>query len=825
MSGKTQRTAAQASRRPGKMGRKSAVGSKLPTTQKPADFPNDDAEPAYFTRADWTQFRDLSRISAMAGVRREDLPRVVAKELADNALDAGGDVRTGFLKAEPGEVTFFVEDDGPGFSGTDEEIAEHFSIRRDLVSSKSVRLPTRGMLGNGIRVVVGVVLCSGGELRVSTRGRTLTLAPQDEGHTKIVKRKPWSGGGTRIEVTLRGELADYASPAADCDLFEWVEAAKSLGQGKLYQGKSSPHWYSATAFWELCRAAGKTRIERLIAKYLDGCSGRERVAAVTGDLTGRACDSLTRAEAQEVLTAAQEATKEVPAKRLGKIGIREDYLGYRLERGAFIQDGATIPFVVEAWSNRADEPAATIAINRTPIVTRSDLRRVDGKMYAIFGGGLHHRFTVGQKRGGEFSLVVNVITPFVPLTSSGKEPDLTPMRDEILEACERAVRIAKRKNPKPADGTAGISQKSVILQRLEAMAEKLSGGGVYLFSLRQLFYAIRPFLIPVTGREPEYGWFCKVIGEYEDEHGDIPRLYRDDRGTLYHPHTGKSISLGTRSVAEYERPAWGFNKIVYCEKEGFFPILQEANWPERHDCALLTSKGFATRAARDVLALLGDTGEPITFYCVHDADGPGTVIYEALARELEARGVEVINLGLDPAEGRAMDLEPEPVGRKERDGTVPRVPVAAYIPEEDQEWLQENRIELNAMTTPQFLAWLDAKMAAHAGEKVIPPPDVVRDRIAEEAEKELTRRVTEEVVREADVSGRVKAILAEKKIALKEVVAATVAGLPSILRDEPERHWSDVAKEKGVGVLDSSEVPPGTRRRSRGGRRGEPPSA
>ena len=686
------------------------------------------------------------------------------------------------------------------------------------------------MLGNGIRVVVGVVLCSGGELRVSTRGRTLTLAPQDEGHTEIVKRKQWSGDGTRIEVTLRGELADYASPAADCDLFEWVEAAKSLGQGKLYQGKSSPHWYSATAFWELCRAAGKTRIERLIAKYLDGCSGRERVAAVTGDRTGRACDSLTRAEAQEVLTAAQEATKEVPAKRLGKIGIREDYLGYRLERGTFIQDGATIPFVVEAWSNRADEPTVTIAVNRTPIVTRSDLRRVEGNAYAIFGGGLRNRFPAGQKRGGEFSLVVNVITPYVPLTSSGKEPDLTPMGTEILEACERAVGSAKRKSPKLLDGATAATQKSLILQRLTAMAKKISGYGTCLFSLRQLFYAFRPLLIPILGREPNYGTFCRIVGDFEDEHGDIENLYRDDRGTLYHPHTGESISLGTRSVAEYARPAWGFNKIVYCEKEGFFPILKQANWPERHDCALLTSKGFATRAAREVLALLGDTGEPITFYCVHDADGPGTVIYEALARQLEARGVEVVNLGLDPAEGRAMNLEPEPVGRKERsDGTVPRVPVAAYIPEEDQEWLQENRIELNAMTTPQFLTWLDAKMVDHAGGKVIPPPDVVRERITEEAEKELTRRITEDVVREADVSGRVKAILAEKKAALMEVVAATVAGLPAILRDEPERHWSDVAKDAGVEVLDSTDVPPSdpnprpTRRR--GGRRDEPPTA
>ena len=30
-----------------------------------------------------------------------------------------------------------------------------------------------------------------------------------------------------------------------------------------------------------------------------------------------------------------------------------------------------------------------------------------------------------------------------------------------------------------------------------------------------------------------------------------------------------------------------------------------------------------------------------------------------------------------------------------------------------EEWLQTHRVELNAMTTPQFIEWLDAKMAAH----------------------------------------------------------------------------------------------------------------
>jgi hypothetical protein len=63
--------------------------------------------------------------------------------------------------------------------------------------------------------------------------------------------------------------------------------------------------------------------------------------------------------------------------------------------------------------------------------------------------------------------------------------------------------------------------------------------------------------------------------------------------------------------------------------------------------------------------------------------------------------------------------------------TVPqgdkRKAVADYVLESENgwaEWLQTHRVELNAMTTPQFIAWLDDKMEAHVG-KLIPPPDVL----------------------------------------------------------------------------------------------------
>ena len=98
---------------------------------------------------------------------------------------------------------------------------------------------------------------------------------------------------------------------------------------------------------------------------------------------------------------------------------------------------------------------------------------------------------------------------------------------------------------------------------------------------------------------------------------------------------------------------------------------------------------------------------------MHDADAAGTMIYQTLQEETKARGarkVEIVNLGLEPWEGIAMDLEVENVDAGER-----RKPVADYIrahtDRDWEDWLQTHRIEINAMTTPQFIRWLDGKMA------------------------------------------------------------------------------------------------------------------
>ena len=71
-----------------------------------------------------------------------------------------------------------------------------------------------------------------------------------------------------------------------------------------------------------------------------------------------------------------------------------------------------------------------------------------------------------------------------------------------------------------------------------------------------------------TGQELKIGNFTSIITDYEAENGEIPLMYREPRGSITHPHSCETITLGTLMVETYERPVWSFNKLLYIEKEG-----------------------------------------------------------------------------------------------------------------------------------------------------------------------------------------------------------------------------------------------------------------
>ena len=743
-----------------------------------------------FERPDWALFRSIGTLSQKAGVPAKLLRRLVLKELVDNALDAGGDS----MIAQRGEA-YVIVDTGPGIDGSPEDIARMFSISRPMVSSKLWRLPKRGALGNGLRVVAGAVLSSGGKLIVTTRNTRHVLTPRDDGGTDVMPEQVDFPVGTMIEIEFGSDMP--ADPLA----MRWSEDAIRMASGEAYIGKPSPFWYDADHFFELLQAGGDRPVRELVAQ-LDGCTGA-KAGQIAEAFRGMPCQALDRDQAVALLGAARAHAKPVSARRLGSVG-KPSWLPewYSSESGT-VQIGsrnpkAEIPFVIEAWcdfhGSGDDDVSIATFINRTPIAGEVRAYK-DKREIQIFGCGLGHRLDAER---GCYALTINIIAPHIPITTDGKEPDLSPFVKEIVVAIQSAIKRARRAAPK---AQAKRSQKDIILSVLDQAIAKVSDSGKYRFNCRQLFYAVRPYIISELGAEPTYGNFTAIITAYEDEHGLIRDMYRDARGTLYHPHTGEDIPIGTLTVEEYERPKWTFNKVLFIEKEGFFEALKAADWPERYDCALLTSKGFSTRAVRDFLDMLAeDAEEDITVFCAHDADAFGTMIFQTLQEETRARGrrkVEIVNIGLEPWEAYQMGLDPE-----DRDSNAKDAPVADYVKNRIDGtdwtgWLQRKRFELNVMTMPQFIAWLDGKMEEHGVCKVVPPVDVVREQIRSDAEFNLRQAIQLQLLHDAGFEDKV-ANAVDLLVLPDDNEIETE--LPEYLDDNPIDHWSDWASQTAKGL-------------------------
>ena len=211
-----------------------------------------------FEREDWELFRTLDGLSSKAGVPRERIAALVAKELMDNALDSnkGESCDVGLLDGNG----FFVQDSGPGLDPA--QVGDLFSIKRPLKSTKLLRLPSRGALGNGLRVVASAVLATGGKLKVFTRGQVMNLVPFSDGTTTIEVIGEYSVEGTRVEV----HLGPDAGPINRNTLM-WARGARVFSGGQYYKGKVSPWWYTSRDFHELCLAAKDMTVRDLVSQF------------------------------------------------------------------------------------------------------------------------------------------------------------------------------------------------------------------------------------------------------------------------------------------------------------------------------------------------------------------------------------------------------------------------------------------------------------------------------------------------------------------------------------------------------------------------------
>jgi hypothetical protein len=267
-----------------------------------------------------------------------------------------------------------------------------------------------------------------------------------------------------------------------------------------------------------------------------------------------------------------------------------------------------------------------------------------------------------------------------------------------------------------------------------------------------------------------------LLPDYLTEHPDETASWDvvfDARGTFTEPHTGREVALGTLDVRQYldDRPYLGpavdlayeerfptsgpehrFSTVLYIEKEGFGPLLKAARISERFDIGIMSNKGMSVTATRMLLDRLSAMG--VRVLVLHDFDVSGFSIFGTLGTDSRRYSfqhkIQLIDLGLRLADVEALGLESEftKVGGdlEKRQRTLQRH--GATRREIEFLLSLQKRVELNAMTAPQFIEFLEKKLIEQGVQKVIPDTATLELHARRVAEQIRAQEAFDEVLEE-----------------------------------------------------------------------------
>jgi hypothetical protein len=304
----------------------------------------------------------------------------------------------------------------------------------------------------------------------------------------------------------------------------------------------------------------------------------------------------------------------------------------------------------------------------------------------------------------------------------------------------------------------------VVDEILPAAYAHASGGGRYSVPKRNLFYACREAFRLETGKPLDWNYFSgNLLVKYRNRHPQTVagwKITADPRGNLTLPNTGHDtrIPCGTvhidNHLADAARPCEPFadledveapiewpslaggqryQAVLYIEKEGFEPMLEEARIAERYDLAILSCKGMSVVSARKFVDHVCYKGSGVPLLTVTDLDKSGFEIDQRLVSVSDAaieddlvtyefrNEIDHIRLGLTLVDAEAYGLKGESCpfkGYFESDSPAT---------EAEKAYLKSGRrIELNEFTAPQFIEWLEAKLIENGfHERLIPADDVL----------------------------------------------------------------------------------------------------
>jgi DNA topoisomerase VI subunit B len=567
-------------------------------------------------------------------------------------------------------------------------------------------------------------------------------------------------------------------------------------------------------------------VREFIAEFrgLSGTAKQKTVAAAAG-LTGASLldlvdgSGVSPERVAALLDAMQSASRVVKPADLGVVGrdhltrhladerhVSEDSVRYHKVVGT----DAGLPFVIEAAFGVHEDECAE---------PRRDLSVGLNWSAAVWNPIPALYQLLGAQRIDDYdpvAVVVHVACPVMQFTDRGKGTlQLPAAQSAALETVVKSVtkewRTEKLRQDRVSRSTLAsmrerrpkaTTQKAAAYHCMEAAYLKASDGGRLPVTARMVMYAARPLVLAAIGKcwKNSSTFTQEYLPDYMKIHGcDTWKVGWDARGHFAEPHDGKLIGLGTAEVRTYlsscaasaglidpsslvptRYPTAGpenrYRFALFIEKEGFNALLGAGEIAERFDIAIMSTKGMSVTAARTLVEDLSQRG--VTTLVLHDFDESGFSILHTLRTDTRRYQFKdrpnVVDLGLRLADIEAMGLDSEPVEYKNKCDPRLKMRKAGATEEEcaflvrrhysDGTWDGE-RVELNAMTAPQFIEWLEGKLVAHGVAKVVPDASILADA--------YRRAWTMEMIRES-VAGVLAAVKRTGDASVPDELAAVV---------------------------------------------------
>jgi hypothetical protein len=598
---------------------------------------------------------------------------------------------------------------------------------------------------------------------------------------------------------------------------------------------------------------GRDLTLRDLVRQFRGLSGTAKAKPVCDQFpeVKRLADFVDReAEVGRLLTAMRDESQPPSPGVLGQVG--EDHFRRRFERWYGVRrwwykkvagDVDGVPYVIEVALAETTKPGGLFTgVNFSPTFDDPLAGNwLQGPEFSAGGvvGFLEHGH-VNPERPRRTAAAFHLVCPVLETLDKGKSRLKVPAA--IVEAAAKALwsvvkqlyREEERRRKDAARQERADRGRERAAERAEApewdlvraafevipQAVRDAAGGLGRVSAHTLYYHVRPLVQQHTSRELTSKYFEQnLLPRYQLEVAPIPELYYEPRGVLYEPHTGEAVPLGTREVEEYEFPSWLYDKILFVEKQGLWPVFEAARLAEQYDMAIVAGEGFATEACR-VLFASGQRDKDYQIFVLHDADPWGYNIARTLREEtarMPEHRIEVIDLGLRLEAALALGLPEEQFTRKKA------LPQGLALNDRERESFEGRkvvpkswvcrRVELNAFTNPALVGYVESGLRDNGVRgKVIPTEALLSEFLRSDVRMHVKGRV--EKALEPYLNAEVDRLMQDLEPAIGAGQQGLRDAVAAELSSQPRLRWS-VPLSIRADAIASQATPRKPRRRAR----------